>query len=354
MSKLLIFNFDGTSNEANAAIKSMDDSGVIKDDNITNILKFHLLCGGNLKRQATSWQPSKQLSFYYHGVGTYGSKLRRLINSLISPEASDIATILNDATSDLKKYHQSKDMILLTGFSRGAALARRFATLIEKHLPTAVVYIAVFDTVASLGLPNLNKKHRPKSEIVFEYGCTLSTVVKKALHIVSLDDKRKAFQPTLMNQEKHITELWFAGAHSDVGGGYYQDGLSDITLRYMLDWLTELQQNTAFSILIKQPKDIQFDQLFAAPIAYRIDLKNIDICPDPLGFNHQQDRIAFVNWLTLTDRKCCVIKSDKITTLLPLIHESVEQRMTLDESYRPNSLKHIEYKVLQASSLIIS
>jgi len=48
------------------------------------------------------------------------------------------------------------------------------------------------------------------------------------------------------------------------------------------------------------------------------------------------------------------IKDDKVTKLLPLIHESVKQRMILDESYRPNSLKHIEYRVLQVSSLMTS
>ncbi len=29
--------------------------------------------------------------------------------------------------------------------------------------------------------------------------------------------------------------MWFAGVHSDVGGGYWFDGLSDIALQFMLD-----------------------------------------------------------------------------------------------------------------------
>jgi hypothetical protein len=49
MSSLLIFNFDCTSNEPSYAEQSINAQGTKKDDNITNIVKFHLLCGGNLK-----------------------------------------------------------------------------------------------------------------------------------------------------------------------------------------------------------------------------------------------------------------------------------------------------------------
>ena len=49
MNKIVIFNFDGTSNEPQDAVQGLDRKGAIDDDNITNILKFHLLCGGDLK-----------------------------------------------------------------------------------------------------------------------------------------------------------------------------------------------------------------------------------------------------------------------------------------------------------------
>jgi len=89
MSKLLIFNFDGTSNEPSDAEQSVNDQGIKDDDNITNIVKFHLLCGGDLKAvkgQKSGWSDSSQKCFYYRGVGTYGSRLSRTINTLISPK----------------------------------------------------------------------------------------------------------------------------------------------------------------------------------------------------------------------------------------------------------------------------
>ena len=70
---------------------------------------------------------------------------------------------------------QDSDQVIVTGFSRGAAIARRFcAKLNEKssHLNSDIqpfVYLAVFDTVASIGLPNLSQSERPDYDVVFEH-----------------------------------------------------------------------------------------------------------------------------------------------------------------------------------------
>ncbi len=48
MTDILIFNFDGTDNEPADAVQQLDNEGSQEDDNITNVLKFHLMVGGNL------------------------------------------------------------------------------------------------------------------------------------------------------------------------------------------------------------------------------------------------------------------------------------------------------------------
>merc|ERR1719223_1081897 len=53
-------------------------------------------------------------------------------------------------------------------------------------------------------------------------------------HLVSLDDRREPFRPTLFNADPRVTEVWCPGNHSDVGGGYYHDGLSDCALVIMM------------------------------------------------------------------------------------------------------------------------
>lgn len=341
MEKLIIFNFDGTSNEADDADQEISKTGSVEDENITNILKFHLLCGGDLKKQRAD-KSNSQISLYYSGVGTYGNFFQRLYNSGLSKEKFDVAKILRTALNDFAEYYQPGDRVLVTGFSRGAALARRFASLINDKVSGKDIIEAVFDTVASIGLPNMKRSERPKSEVVFEHGHTLPSNVKQALHCLSLDDKRKAFQPTLMNSEKKIHELWFAGAHSDVGGGYYYDGLADISFRYMLNWIEDLD----WQVNVIPPSEVNYENLLDSDVSYTISQDDVAIDPNVFGKNHQQSRTPLIDWATLTDRACVVIENDELTNRQPLVHHSVAERIAGDRNYMPQSLKGVSHKII--------
>ena len=122
--KTLIFNFDGTGSEPRDA-EQFSTEHFKEDSSITNILKLHLLFGGSLNNQPTT-HFDNQFSFYYQGIGTQGSRLKRLLNQSFAPRNDDVASILNRAIIDFKHYYQQGDTVLLTGFSRGGALARRF------------------------------------------------------------------------------------------------------------------------------------------------------------------------------------------------------------------------------------
>jgi hypothetical protein len=343
-SKLLIFNFDGTSNEPDDAVQKVDRKGMIDDDNITNILKFHILAGGTLKEKSSV--KNKQISFYYNGVGTYGNVFQRIYNAGLSSTRLDVRTILNNAMADFTKHYENGDRILLTGFSRGAALARRFAAIINAKVSGKDIIEVVFDTVASIGLPNLSKSERPDTEVVFEHGYTLPSNVLRALHMVSLDDKRRAFQPTLMNAESKVEEIWFSGAHSDVGGGYYFDGLADVVFRYMLNWVEALD----WQVAILSPSQIDYAGLVDKNAGYNISADDISIDPDYFGENHEQSRSAVTEWITLTDRRLCVLKNDTVDPdARPRVYHSVAQRIARDRNYLPRSLKGIKHQVVYDS-----
>ena len=353
---LLVFNFDGTGNEPQDAQQDIK-KGKKEDDNITNILKFHFLCGGNLHADSSkgkSSHASVKHCFYYQGVGTYGNWWQRLINQGLSPESKNIATILFNAFQDFKNVYQQGDQIIVTGFSRGAALARRFcAKLIEKSAllnddTQPCVYLAVFDTVASIGLPNLSKTERPDYDVVFENGCTVTPIVKQAIHMLSIDDKRKAFQPTLMNYDQsRIVELWFAGAHSDVGGGYYRDGLSDITLTCLIDWvLHQVRFNHLIDPKLKFPNQQELNELLPEKLINKIGVDDLCRVANELGKNHQQDRWPIIDWVTLDDRFCCVVENDQVAKEhRPILHSSVPTRIALDKDYRPKSLLNLPHKI---------
>ena len=63
-------------------------------------------------------------------------------------------------------------------------------------------------------------------------------MVENAYHALAIDERRTPFEPTLwMHKPKPgqtIEQVWFCGVHSDVGGGYPERGLSDITLDWMI------------------------------------------------------------------------------------------------------------------------
>ena len=124
MAKNLIFCFDRTANEPEDAAQGTTRRGGVEDDNITNVLKLHLLFGGDLKDGNA--HKLKQFSLYYVGVGTYGSKFKHVFNTALT--LTDVGRIIRHGLDDLKKRYRKGDQIFLFGFSRGAAIARRFAS----------------------------------------------------------------------------------------------------------------------------------------------------------------------------------------------------------------------------------
>ena len=138
MAKVLFFNFDGTDNEPADAMQDKNFLGVTEDSSITNILKFHLLLGGNLREKTGDTRlKNGSRSFYYNGIGTYGNFFERKYNSGLASESADVSTILRLARMDFDEHFVNKggyDYVVVTGFSRGAALARRFASTINDRV----------------------------------------------------------------------------------------------------------------------------------------------------------------------------------------------------------------------------
>jgi len=147
--------------------------------------------------------------------------------------------------------------LFIFGFSRGAYTARTFAQLLyycgvptpkgdcqkawdcyyhqdgraaEKlkqfgdSFDVSIEMVGVWDTVKSTLDPDRKDT-------------TLYPNVKAAYHAMAIDEKRRNFPVLRFAEDKRITQNWFAGVHSDIGGGYPRDEsqLSDITLNWMVD-----------------------------------------------------------------------------------------------------------------------
>lgn len=129
-------------------------------------------------------------------------------------------------------------------FTAGAALlgvGRERAWSAPKVTPD-IALIGVWDTVAAYGGPIIEMV-RGFDRWVWPLSMPdyrLSGKVRRARHALSLDEEREAFLPLPWDEvgssdPERIKQVWFAGVHSDVGGGYADDSLSSIALAWMLD-----------------------------------------------------------------------------------------------------------------------
>lgn len=77
-----------------------------------------------------------------------------------------------------------------------------------------------------------------------------------------------------MNAESRVTEIWFAGAHSDVGGGYYRDGLSDNALRFMMNEI----DRRGIGLKVMAASDIDYKSIYEQS-GSRIEYEDVVIEP---------------------------------------------------------------------------
>ncbi|HLQ18436.1 MAG TPA: DUF2235 domain-containing protein, partial [Tabrizicola sp.] len=228
-----------------------------------------------------------QFSIYLRGVGTSGSRLDRLIAGATGSGIEDIirtaylflAQNYVPAHTDDQGRDVPADEIFLFGYSRGAYAARSLTGLlgsagllkrqslghlstawsyyrnfknrspkdflrryakrqIETHEDVAVNFLGVWDTVGALGIPVgfLGEL----SGIVHGFHDTSpSRIVRHGAQALAIDEHRDEFVPTLWTgtapQGTTIEQVWFAGCHADVGGGYSDRELADIPLLWMVD-----------------------------------------------------------------------------------------------------------------------
>jgi uncharacterized protein (DUF2235 family) len=246
------------------------------------------LCNTNVVRltQVAEQDAATQLVYYDPGVGTLpelGALTafeKRLSEVKALAFGTDVETKVGTAYAHLMEVWQPGDLVFLFGFSRGAYTARVLAALLHSlgllppgntHLipyvlrifaslrgqppdsseywklsnsfrwtfarpiperddrRLAVHFLGVWDTVASVGWI-----WNPAS-----YPYTHSNPsVKIVRHAVSIDERRWFFRQNLFGQvaEQDAKERWFAGVHSDIGGGYPEEdgGLWRVTFEWML------------------------------------------------------------------------------------------------------------------------
>ena len=210
---MALYAFDGTWDEAK------DNDTQYQN---TNVSRFY---------DAYKANSNDQHGFYWPGVGTRLGVVGKIIGGVFG--AGEVPR-LEEAYDKLCAAWAAGDRIIdIVGFSRGAATTLDFCHLIESRgihriePKPRIRFLGVWDVVASFGLANLGA-------VDLNIGHHLSlpqASLQYAFHALALDERRPSFTPTRL---PGAYEVWFRGAHSDVGGGNGNHGLNDIALKWMM------------------------------------------------------------------------------------------------------------------------
>ena len=251
------------------------------DDN-TNVWRMKSLCA----------KSSEQLVYYSAGVGTQTGE--RITGGMFGIGINE--EVIN-AYQWLVENYEANARLFIFGFSRGAFTARSLAGFISKcgllkpgspvslkqlygryrkggtpksvralakvvdesqlsqedkwikkySRPIPIWFQGVWDTVGALGVPLPWFPKVSKSDFTF-----LETDLRindtHAYHALAIDEHRKAFAPTLWTKNTpkqgdtyppraldKVEQRWFVGAHANVGGGYENDLLPQIPLKWLMN-----------------------------------------------------------------------------------------------------------------------
>ncbi len=363
--KTIAFSFDGTGNEPSDVV------GFTKDESISNVLKMHVLMGGcseGGRLDTTTPSGNPQCTFYYSGIGTSRKdkrvtrvgrsfhRVRRAFNMVWAPTWGDAGRILADARKDLLDIYEQGDRVLVLGFSRGAALARKFVgEVLASNECEEIAFLGVFDTVAALdGVHRIGEKI--STDILFENG-TLDERVRRAVHILALDESRIPFTPMQINKDpehpKRILEVWFPGVHSDVGGGYWLDGLADLALEFMIG---ECEKALGDDIRIHKGDQVSLQTLLKAQGDRVRDIKVDDLLIYPMVHGALHTHSGLISRAGMERPRLVSVRIDDEPSQdpsdLPVIHHSVSQRFKQVSGYRPHSLRGLKFRLLLPSGNI--
>lgn len=257
----------------------------------TNILRLSRA----LNHEDTRTNPATpQVVFYQTGIGSEHNFYSEYIQGATG---ASLGEKVQEAYGFISQNYQPGDEIFLFGFSRGAYTARMIAAFIgaigvldrqdmdhfadifvayQKRGKTkdkaavaaldvklapwtahdspgkkradsdqdsfSIKVVGVFDTVGSLGLPEELTGKSHQMNLIFGFpDHTLGEHVENAFHALALNETRADFNCAKFEQTpggrakgQVLKQCWFTGSHSDIGGGWHDHDLADLTLTWMI------------------------------------------------------------------------------------------------------------------------
>ena len=325
----------------------------LRRDHPTNVLKL-------ARGISPAGEEHKQHVFYDWGLGSYHDR------ALGGIAGRGIHKNILDGYRYIVHNYEPGDRIFLFGYSRGAYTVRALCGLINNcgileseharriaeawriykspartnhpkgqgakdfrkysHDERNVHFVGVWDTVGALGIPSsLMGLFNSHDEF---YDNRMGANIAHARHALAIDEKREDFTPTFWRprEEVDLKQIWFAGCHGDVGGGYAPDKktgklISDIALSWMLDAAMQA--------------GLTVEEHFREALTY----------PGPPANNQGLAR-THRSRVKVFRMRPAVLRDMNPNDIPTRVHPSVRERFTQDSTYRPKNL----VKLLQESN----
>jgi hypothetical protein len=338
----------------------------------------------NVWRLYRALSTEDQIAEYDDGVGTSSFRPLALIGGAFGIGLASKVRRLYAFLS--RNYRDETDKIFAFGFSRGAYTIRMLIGLVENQgfvdstLPEEAFqaeilsrwaafrrerfswrerilgiepaqsarrgpvprfeFVGLWDTVSAYGLPIDELQHAVDLYIYpFSFrDRELSSIVKCAYHALSLDDERRTFHPILWNESREsdparIQQVWFSGAHANVGGGYPKDGLAYLSLH----WMVSKAEQLGLKLLDDDLREIK-EQASAHDDLY----------------NSRAGLAGYYRYSPRPVSTLCHDDLNKVTIDCPKVHESVFQRIDGGRvAYGPIGIPPVYDVVLRENGAII-
>ncbi|MFB2814392.1 DUF2235 domain-containing protein [Shewanella sp. LZH-2] len=327
MNKRIVICADGTWNRPEKDLKV---------DFPTNVLRL----ARAISPMAADGKP--QQVFYDWGVGSYYDEV------IGGATGRGLHKNIMDGYRYIVQNYSPGDEIYLFGFSRGAytvrclcglinncgILKRPDARLIQQafdhykkssapfapsgdksvefrqkhsHESREIKFVGVWDTVGAMGIPiSFLGLFEDKDEF---YDTKIGRNVRVARHALAIDEHRSDFEPTIwqLRDNMDMQQVWFAGAHSNIGGSYQPDKDGSLLSDNALAWM--IAEAERFNLSLEP-----------------------HLTPNPLATLHDSRRSFYR------------IKQPYLRPLDPnvapvLLHHSVKVRWDQDPQYRPKNLQ---------------
>ena len=176
-------------------------------DNVGDAYRFLML----------NWEPDDRLYLFGFSRGAYTVRVLASMLHLFGLLPRDNEQLTPYILRSLKRMDDD-----------GEALARQFKRVFS--LECKPHFVGVWDTVSSVGwiMDPLTVRYSANNPDIYI-----------GRHAISIDERRCFFRQNLWGapvQGQNYKQVWFAGVHSDIGGGYLEreSGLAKVTLQWMI------------------------------------------------------------------------------------------------------------------------